>query len=29
MAEERVILSWELCGTASRELATMIGDDGY
>ncbi len=29
MAEEREILSWELFGTASRELATMIADDGY
>ena len=29
MAEEREILSWELFGTASRELATMIAEDGY
>ena len=29
MGEEREILSWELFGTASRELATMIAEDGY
>lgn len=29
MAEEREILSWELFGDASRELATMIAEDGY
>ena len=29
MVAEREILSWELFGTASRELATMIADDGY
>ncbi len=29
MAEEREILSWELFGTASRDLATMIANDGY
>ena len=29
MAEEREILSWELFGNASRELATMIAEDGY
>jgi hypoxanthine phosphoribosyltransferase len=29
MAEEREILSWELFGSASRELATMIANDGY
>jgi hypoxanthine phosphoribosyltransferase len=26
---EREILSWELFGTASRELAQMVADDGY
>ena len=29
MAEEREILSWELFGSASRDLATMIANDGY
>ena len=29
MGEEREILSWELFGDASRELATMIAEDGY
>ncbi len=29
MSEEREILSWELFGTASRELATMIAEDGF
>jgi hypoxanthine phosphoribosyltransferase len=29
MGEEREILSWELFGNASRELATMIAEDGY
>ena len=26
---EREILTWELFGTASRELAQMVADDGY
>ena len=29
MAEEREILSWELFGSASRDLATMIANDSY
>src|SRR5262245_24362280 len=29
MAEEREILTWELFGTASRELAQLVADDGY
>jgi hypoxanthine phosphoribosyltransferase len=29
MAEEREELSWELFGTASRELAHTIADDGF
>jgi len=29
MGEAREILSWELFGNASRELATMIAEDGY
>lgn len=29
MAEEREILTWDLFGTASRELAQMVADDGY
>ena len=29
MSEEREILSWELFGNASRELATMIAEDGF
>ena len=29
MGDEREILSWELFGDASRELAQAIGDDGY
>ena len=29
MAEEREILTWELYGTASRELAQIVADDGY
>lgn len=29
MSEEREILSWELFGDASRELATMIAEDGF
>ncbi|MEO6570802.1 MAG: phosphoribosyltransferase [Ilumatobacteraceae bacterium] len=29
MADEREILSWEVFGTASRELAQMVADDGY
>ncbi len=29
MAEERETLTWDLFGTASRELARMVADDGY
>lgn len=29
MAEPREILTWELYGTASRELAQLVADDGY
>ncbi len=29
MSNEREILSWELFGSASRELATQIAEDGY
>ena len=29
MAEEREILTWELFGTASRDLAHLVADDGY
>ena len=29
MGDEREILSWELFGDASRELAQAIADDGY
>ena len=29
MGDEREILSWELFGDASRELAQVIADDGY
>ncbi len=29
MSEEREILTWELFGTASRELAQMVADDGF
>lgn len=29
MADEREILTWDLFGKASRELAQMVADDGY
>ena len=29
MADEREILTWERFGTASRELAQLVADDGY
>ena len=29
MAEERAILTWELFGTATRDLAQQVADDGY
>ena len=29
MEEEREILTWELFGTASRDLAQLVADDGY
>ena len=29
MAEEREILTWELFGTATRDLAQLVADDGY
>ncbi len=29
MAEEREILTWELFGTASRDLAQMVADSGF
>ena len=29
MGSEREILGWELFGTAARELAQQVGDDGY
>ncbi len=29
MGAEREILGWELFGTAARELAEMVADDGY
>ena len=29
MSAEREILTWETFGDASRELATMVADDGY
>ena len=29
MSDGREILTWELFGVASRELATMVSDDGY
>jgi len=29
MADEREILTWELFGTASRELAQTVADDGF
>lgn len=29
MSEEREILSWEVFGRASRELAQIVADDGY
>ena len=29
MGDEREILTWELFGTASRDLAQLIADDGY
>ena len=29
MSGEREIMTWEIFGTASRELAQMVADDGY
>src|SRR5438874_10456651 len=29
MTEEREVLTWDLFGTASRELAQQIADDGF
>jgi hypoxanthine phosphoribosyltransferase len=29
MADEREIMSWDTFGTASREIAQMVADDGY
>ena len=29
MAEQREILTWELFGTATRDLARLVADDGY
>jgi len=29
VAEEREILTWELFGTATRDLAQLVADDGY
>ena len=29
MADEREILTWDLLGSASRELAQLVADDGY
>ena len=29
MEEEREILTWELFGTSSRDLAQLVADDGY
>jgi hypothetical protein len=29
MAEEREILTWDVFGTASRDLAQLVADDGY
>ena len=29
MADEREILTWDLFGSASRELAQLVADDGY
>ena len=29
MVAAREILTWELFGTASRELATMVAESGY
>ena len=29
MADEREILTWDLFGSASRELAKLVADDGY
>jgi hypoxanthine phosphoribosyltransferase len=29
VADEREILTWELFGSASRELAQLVADDGY
>jgi hypoxanthine phosphoribosyltransferase len=29
MPDEREILTWELIGTASRDLAELVADDGY
>ncbi|HEY5664688.1 MAG TPA: phosphoribosyltransferase [Ilumatobacter sp.] len=29
MSQEREILTWEMFGVASRELAKMVADDGY
>ena len=29
MSEEREILTWDLFGTASRDLAQLVADDGY
>ena len=29
MPDEREILTWELFGTASRDLAQLVADDGY
>ena len=29
MADEREILTWDLFGTASRELAQQVADDGF
>src|SRR5262245_44143142 len=29
MSAEREIMTWEICGEASRALAQMVADDGY
>ena len=29
MEEEREILTWELFGKSSRDLAQLVADDGY
>lgn len=29
MTDSREVLSWELFGTASRELAQQVADDGF